>query len=668
MPFARNSELPSGVKNALPAAAQTIFRRVANAALASGDSDESAFRQAWSVVKQSYKKVGDHWIAKEAEMPESGIQEKLSAEDKQSLLHAALNEKFPPDTQTYPFSPSPWIRDVYDTEVVYEIGGTAFQVSYTMTEEGKVELGDDTQRVFAQTTYKPIEALREAYAELIQEAGERGVPADAIQQASASCSAVIDAEEPDEESVESALKAAEGALEWLKLQEATKTEAGVSFPSAAYAYVPDADKPSTWKLRLWEDLEKKATVAQVGRAAAALSPGGFRGNRVQLPADAIAGVKAKIRAAYRRLGVKAADMPRWVKEAEMRDKIAESCEIDIQEVTKEGIAKGIVPVRIIMPGFNYDESRYYSEQSVQDAAELFGGAKMYADHATKAEEQVKPERSIRDWVATLHETKVSDAGNAVGVAHINAGWLKEKISALFEQGDLEHLGTSINAVGKGTKQTIEGKKTVLIEGIVKSTFQSVDFVTEAGAGGQAGLRESVREDSVDIDLMDLAELREARPDLVTDIEMEAKESLRQEVKEAMEATTELEGLKGQVETLTTERDGLQAKIDEAETARLKAEAQAAIKEAVGKADLPDAAKTKLLARFADAESDDGVEDAIKAEADYIATLLEAGKVKGLGPKHEDGDPEASKAKLRESVKRMHPEYTDQQVEDFITGR
>ncbi|KKL77652.1 hypothetical protein LCGC14_2032740 [marine sediment metagenome] len=49
------------------------------------------------------------------------------------------------------------------------------------------------------------------------------------------------------------------------LQEAAlKTDDGQRYPSAAYAYVPDAEKPSTWKLRLWETLEKKVTVRQLG--------------------------------------------------------------------------------------------------------------------------------------------------------------------------------------------------------------------------------------------------------------------------------------------------------------------------------------------------------------------------------------------------------------------
>lgn len=80
----------------------------------------------------------------------------------------------------------------------------------------------------------------------------------------------------------------------------TKREDGEDFPAEAFAYVPDSEKPSTWKLRLWDNLEEKETAAQVGRALAALGTGGFRGNRVKLPEDAIEEVKRKVLAAWRR--------------------------------------------------------------------------------------------------------------------------------------------------------------------------------------------------------------------------------------------------------------------------------------------------------------------------------------------------------------------------------
>ena len=54
-----------------------------------------------------------------------------------------------------------------------------------------------------------------------------------------------------------------------------KTEGGVQYPATDFAYVPDPEKASTWKLRLSETRPGNVTRAQLGRAAAAFSPGGF---------------------------------------------------------------------------------------------------------------------------------------------------------------------------------------------------------------------------------------------------------------------------------------------------------------------------------------------------------------------------------------------------------
>lgn len=85
------------------------------------------------------------------------------------------------------------------------------------------------------------------------------------------------------------------------LAKATKREDGEDFPPEAFAYVPDPERPSTWKLRLWDSLEERETRAQVGRAIAALQPGGFRGNRVEIPGEDIGAVKERIAAAWRKV-------------------------------------------------------------------------------------------------------------------------------------------------------------------------------------------------------------------------------------------------------------------------------------------------------------------------------------------------------------------------------
>lgn len=80
---------------------------------------------------------------------------------------------------------------------------------------------------------------------------------------------------------------------------ATKTEDGVSFPAAAYAYVPDPETPSTWKLRLWATPSGGPDARIVGAAVAALGKG-FRGQKVEIPVADLPAVKAKVRAAWKK--------------------------------------------------------------------------------------------------------------------------------------------------------------------------------------------------------------------------------------------------------------------------------------------------------------------------------------------------------------------------------
>lgn len=79
-----------------------------------------------------------------------------------------------------------------------------------------------------------------------------------------------------------------------------KTEDGVAYPAAAYAYTPDKEKPSTWKLRLWDSPEQKETRRQIGMAVAALGAG-FRGNKVEIPAADLKDVVARVRQAWEKV-------------------------------------------------------------------------------------------------------------------------------------------------------------------------------------------------------------------------------------------------------------------------------------------------------------------------------------------------------------------------------
>jgi len=490
------------------------------------------------------------------------------------------------------------------------------------------------------------ESLQAKYAEIIQEAGRRGKVNDPRVQ---KVVAEGDKAEPDELS---------SVLIWLKEQATMKTEGGVQFPASAFAYVPDAEKPSEWKLRLWEDPEKKVTKAQLGRAAAALSPGGFRGQKVEIPQADMAAVKRKIRAAYRSLDVVDEDIPRWVKEAEHRSMLFNHTSLSEATIGTQGIAK----VVIIKPGFgNPVDNNYYPKETLARDFGLFEGVKMYADHQTQEEEKKRPEGSIRQWVASLKNVRFEEGVGIVGDAIIIEPWLQAKLATLRDKSLLSEMGISIRAAGIGTKGKAEGKDANIVERITR--VRSADFVTEAGAGGMVQMYEAGNPEN-DIDIISLDILRERRPDLVKTIETEVKAVIMREVKKTVELQETVDKLTGDIATLTKERDDLKVKITEAEKAQRIAEAKSQIDEAISKSELPEAAKVRIAERFKGAEKAEGIVEAIKAETDYIAALKESGKVKGMGGTQLD--VEADRKALKESFKRLG--LDDKGAEIAVAGR
>jgi len=470
MPYDALSELPDAVKK-LPKHAQEIYMSAFNSAFEQYNGDEGkAHGTAWAAVKTKYKQnAKGEWVAKESK--EVIMAEKLSYENKRTMLDAALHAHLGLAKDDYA-----WVEDFNETEVFYNRDRQSYKAPYSIAEDESITIGDSV-KVARRTTYKTMEALQTKYSEIIQEVGKRdiGTGEKRCNKVVALCSKVLKLEGAEEAHISEAISEADGLLSWLKEQKVVKTEDGDKYPAAAFAYVPDSEKPSTWKLRLWEDPEKKVTRAQLGRAAAAFSPGGFRGQKVQIPSADVGAVKRKIRAEYRKLGVEDEEIPRWVKEAETRELIR-----NYIPLTEAKFDKGRATVIVIKAGFNATEDRYYPAEMLKRDYGIFEGLKMYADHPTEEEEKARPERSIKDWVATLTEVTCDETGVVTGIAEIVEPWLMQKLASLREKGMLSEMGISIDAVGHASKDTIDGKETLVIEKLV--ACRSVDFVTEGGEG------------------------------------------------------------------------------------------------------------------------------------------------------------------------------------------
>lgn len=76
-----------------------------------------------------------------------------------------------------------------------------------------------------------------------------------------------------------------------------KTENGDCYPASDYAFVPDPELPSTWKLRLTSSPGGDPDAGIVGAAVAALFKG-FRGNKVEIPSDKRDEVLGKVKSAW----------------------------------------------------------------------------------------------------------------------------------------------------------------------------------------------------------------------------------------------------------------------------------------------------------------------------------------------------------------------------------
>lgn len=141
---------------------------------------------------------------------------------------------------------------------------------------------------------------------------------------------------------------------------------------------------------------------------------------------------------------------------------------------------GTAAVKLIAPGWG--SSGYYSADLLEkDGPGLFrAGTKMYWDHPTQSEESERPEGSLRNLAAVL----VSDARWAQGPEGPGL-YADAKIFEGYQKAVAEmapHIGVSIRAAGRATVGEAEGRKGRIITELTAA--QSVDFVTEPGAGGK----------------------------------------------------------------------------------------------------------------------------------------------------------------------------------------
>lgn len=148
---------------------------------------------------------------------------------------------------------------------------------------------------------------------------------------------------------------------------AEKKEADGMHPASDYAYTPDKEEVSTWKLRIDDATHVSAATAALGK--------GFRGNKVKIPEEDLPAVKRKVKAAYKKF-FPDNELPDILKASEMIDMFSSFIEkffgssdkFQQQEVVNEEMVSYEV---IYEPNVKDAHGEWMTPETIEKACENF---------------------------------------------------------------------------------------------------------------------------------------------------------------------------------------------------------------------------------------------------------------------------------------------------------
>lgn len=311
-------------------------------------------------------------------------------------------------------------------------------------------------------------------------------------------------------------------------------------------------------------------------------------------------------------------------------------------LTEATNTSGKYPVKVIQPGWG--SSGYYSNDVLAASASLFEGAQMFWNHPKFSDNYERPERDLRDLAGVLTNVRYEES-NASGAGIYGDAIVFDAFRETLDE-IAPYIGVSIRAGGKVHEGEAEGRGGLLVDDI--NLVQSVDFVTRAGAGGKV-----------------LAQFAEAaRP--IEILEEKEKEN-NVELEEAIKTIGERDETINDLNSRLTEAQGtietLSQEVSRLSEAHMLAECSAIVAAELKESDLPEVTKERIQQESGEfmATKDEGdekstkkvldqekvkesVQEAIKAEAEYISKLSGGINISGMGSNgREDG------GKLEEAV-------------------
>jgi hypothetical protein len=212
--------------------------------------------------------------------------------------------------------------------------------------------------------------------------------------------------------------------------------------------------------------------------------------------------------------------------------------LSLEEATasEEAERSKLLPLHILRPCLGKGRGRHvYEATMLQENAEKFSGWRQYIDHLSPEAKRAARglPRSIRDLGGRIVESYwdpnvPADTSRGFGQGAV-VGWsLPTPFIRDLAENDPELVEASISASATGVQPvTRDGQRAWLVEGIEDNG--SVDWVTEAGAGGRIvelmeaayqqgeGLLEAMSDEEF------ITYVEELRPHLLTEVEVEVEE-------------------------------------------------------------------------------------------------------------------------------------------------
>lgn len=294
-------------------------------------------------------------------------------------------------------------------------------------------------------------------------------------------------------------------------------------------------------------------------------------------------------------------------------------------------------IRVIRAGLS-GNNNYYPDSVLREALPMFDGARVFA----KADDEhlAGKGKSVRNLIGritapTFIEGAAADQGEVRAVLDLleSAGEIPAKLREAWQRGMAQNLfGFSIDANGRAKSES--GRR--VAQKITK--VNSVDLIIEPGAGGQLINLIEAQDSTLENDDMKLKErmieaIKKANDNKLPDgLDINNDEAVETAYREAVIPKADPAKNKTPADAVT--KDDLRM-----------VEARAHLRAAVAESNLPEHAKDRVRAMFADRDrfTEANVDDAIKGEREYLAKFTESGKPAGVGDiRIEAGETRAEK--------------------------